>query len=945
MKISAKILLALLLLACALLASCGKKECEHEYTEKVVAPTCVADGYTEHTCTKCGDVYKDVPTQKVTHPYKSVVVSPTCTAEGYTEHTCTVCGDSYKDTSVAKLPHTYKDEVVSPTCSAEGYTEHTCTVCGDSYKDETTAMTAHRFNGAPCTYCGMEEITENITPNTEWYSTDKLQFAITTAEELAGLAALVNAGTDFTNQVIYLEADVDLGYAEWIPIGNAENAFKGSFNGNGNTISSLKINAASSYVGLFGNVSGTILDFLVSDATVYVKDAYENVSVACGFSSSPITGVTVSGFLDAPKSVCVGGVVGKTKAQLTEVSSAVEIIGGEYVGGIAGKAEVVSAVFKNASNEGTVNGGAYTGGIVGYVTASNTVQTDLLSNTGKVKGAGQVGGIFGYANAKVGSIVYGANVSANIEGEYYVGGIVGRSDNVAVSHCSNDGSTVTATLYCTDGTSFYAYLGGYVGAGYSVDNCINNVDVNYTSRGAYVGGIAGYLINTATTCENHGDITGSDYIGGIVGMINTTSSLTVSNLKNFGNISGGYRLGGIIGSYSSTAATTLSKLENSGSVTSTSCRVAGIIGCHDNGTATVTAADLHNTGDIIGQTGETGGLFGYIMGSTSSLIKNSTSSASITGAFWVGGLCGYTATVTIRDCSNEGSTIIATSWHTDGGTDYVWLGGYAGQGYIITGCTNNSDINYEGTGVYVGGIVGYAINAVSDCTNNGSISSNSSYVGGIAGYLDTSTYYNLTYKNLVNSGNVSGKTNVGGIVGQLKQNVEYGNKTHNLDGSTTYYDVKTYFNNIKNSGNVVGNQNVGGILGNTALDNYFYYLDKACGSYHGGYNCCDVSDKRYGRSLLVATGLESTGEVSGESNVGEVFGYFQCDGDGGVKSTVTTYTVTGKITVNGEIKEGTYDIGSNTNLTLSGRVVYVPEVETPETETPEDGEVTENPAE
>ena len=40
------------------------------------------------------------------HSYTSTVVAPTCLASGYTEHLCAVCGDSYKDSEVAALGHT-----------------------------------------------------------------------------------------------------------------------------------------------------------------------------------------------------------------------------------------------------------------------------------------------------------------------------------------------------------------------------------------------------------------------------------------------------------------------------------------------------------------------------------------------------------------------------------------------------------------------------------------------------------------------------------------------------------------------------------------------------------------------------------------------------------------------------------------------------------------------
>ena len=899
MKTRGLSIFAISLLLCAVLSSCNlfKKECKHSYTEKVVAPTCVADGYTEHTCTKCGEVVTD--------------------------------------TVVQKLGHAYSDEIVAPDCFEEGYTKHTCSACGDSYNDTFVAKTKHRFNASSCPNCGMEEKTENITPDTEWYSADTIQFSITTPEQLAGLASLVNEGTDFTNQVIYLEADIDLGYYEWIPIGNADNAFKGTFNGNGHTIKGLKINAAYSYVGLFGNVSGSISELNVADASVYLKDAYENISIVCGYSSVTISDVTASGFIDAPKSACVGAVVGKTTAQVSKVSSSAEVNGAEYVGGIAGKAELVSAVLSGISNSGAVNGGAYIGGLVGYVTASNTVQTDMLSNTGDVKGTQQVGGIFGYINAKVGSAVYSANVSANIEGEYYVGGIVGKADNVAISHCNNDGSTVTATSYYSDGTNFYVWLGGYVGAGYSVDNCINNVDINYNSRGAYVGGIAGQLNNTVTNCENNADITGLNNVGGIVGTINTTVAMTVSKVKNTGNISGNAQIGGIAGHYISTAATTLSSLENSGRVIADSMHCGGIIGAFNGGSATVTVADNVNVGDVVCNDYCAGGLFGFIDASTASLIKHSSSAASVIGKYRVGGLVGHTGTVTIQECSNEGSVVTATEWKTEGSTDYAWLGGYAGHGYKVIGCTNNSDINYEGTGIFVGGIVGYAVDLIQNCTNNGDVTSKSSYVGGIAGYALAKG--DITYNNLINAGDITATSYVGGIFGGLVQNETNLGSKHDIENHVRYFTIT--FKNNGNAGKVSAEGNkVGGLVGHCSLNNGFSGSLYCC--YR--YSKCAVA----GGSIMRANDVSNTGEVSGAGETGELFGYFWCDHNA-YKSPLVTYKVLGHIILNGEKKEGNYDVGVGLDeISLSGREVYVPEVETPETpETPEGGESTENSAE
>ena len=54
------ILATAMVISCIGLVSCSiEEECQHDYTESVVAATCTTGGYTEHKCSKCGDTYKD----------------------------------------------------------------------------------------------------------------------------------------------------------------------------------------------------------------------------------------------------------------------------------------------------------------------------------------------------------------------------------------------------------------------------------------------------------------------------------------------------------------------------------------------------------------------------------------------------------------------------------------------------------------------------------------------------------------------------------------------------------------------------------------------------------------------------------------------------------------------------------------------------------------------
>ena len=111
--------------------------------------------------------------------------------------------------------------------------------------------------------------------DTSWYDDSQTSFTISNAAELAGLAELVNSGTNFSGKTINLGADIDLLNLEWIPIGTKENPFRGKFNGADKEISNLKIDAPeATNVGLFGYVTGGSLSNLkLKDVEINAKEA------------------------------------------------------------------------------------------------------------------------------------------------------------------------------------------------------------------------------------------------------------------------------------------------------------------------------------------------------------------------------------------------------------------------------------------------------------------------------------------------------------------------------------------------------------------------------------------------------------------------------------------------------------------------------------------------
>ena len=71
------------------------------------APTCTETGWEEYdTCSRC-DYTTKVEIPAAGHDYTEKVVKPTCGKGGYTLHTCKKCNDSYKDHQTKTLLHWY----------------------------------------------------------------------------------------------------------------------------------------------------------------------------------------------------------------------------------------------------------------------------------------------------------------------------------------------------------------------------------------------------------------------------------------------------------------------------------------------------------------------------------------------------------------------------------------------------------------------------------------------------------------------------------------------------------------------------------------------------------------------------------------------------------------------------------------------------------------------
>ena len=146
--------------------------------------------------------------------------------------------------------------------------------------------------------------------------------------------------------------------ATWVPIGNRTTQYKGTFDGNGKTISNL-VNNGESYQGFVGHLGdGGVIQNLTLDATCSVKGG--------GYGSDYL-----------------GGICGRQSGgTIQNCANYAEVSGIDLVGGICGYQEGNSTIkfCYNASVD--IYGGGATGGICGSQNGNSTIE--FCYNSGKV---------------------------------------------------------------------------------------------------------------------------------------------------------------------------------------------------------------------------------------------------------------------------------------------------------------------------------------------------------------------------------------------------------------------------------------------------------------------------------------------------------------------------------------------------------------------------------
>ena len=519
----------------------------------------------------------------------------------------------------------------------------------------------------------------NGTADTSWYNSSQNEFTITTAEQLAGFAQLVNGEyynmhgititlgnnimlndtTDWQNWATTAPAN------SWTPIGNYNNPFYGKFDGAGYVIGGVYINNSNNYQGLFGYVSdgtirnlGVVASYVKGNSSVGGLAGYneENSSVSNCYATGNVTGNN-----------SVGGLTGNNNNNNTgnnnnygtiNCYATGNVTGNSSVGGLVGRSTNASSV-SNCYATGNVTGNSSVGGLAGSVGYNNITNCYYDSQT---SGQNDQGKGIGLTTTEMKSQTFVNKLNSWIITDNNLSGWVYRAGNYPTFSNARPSGNIADYFADGDGTQSRPYI---IQTPEQLELFSVFVDGGKTFEGEYIKLGANIMLNDTTDWQSWETIAPAN------------SWTPIGNYYNpfYGTFDGaGYVIGGVY-------------INNSNDY-------QGLFGAN-KGT-------IRNLGVVasyvktIQSNSYAGGLAGHNDGS----IKNCYATGNVSGNRYVGGLVGDNFYGTITNCYATGNV--------SGNT----VGGLTGGNYgTIKNCYATGNVS----GDIVGGLTGYKWGSIINC--------------------------------------------------------------------------------------------------------------------------------------------------------------------------------------------------------------------------------------
>lgn len=280
-----------------------------------------------------------------------------------------------------------------------------------------------------------DEATGNYTDGVTTLELKDGAYEIGSLDQLKLFRDAVNEGYNFKGETVKLTASINLNNEEWTPIGKSGATFQGTFDGQGNTVSNLKITRATSNfaencgIGFFGytNAPATITDLTINNVDI-TGSLYIGAVVGYGYTGKEISNCRVTGLIEIEGWWYIGGiggngyvskvsdcsVVGKEGSYIKAVSYGNEV--GSYVGGIWGfRGEGGQSITDSSVSNIAISGTDRVGGICGNAHYGNTIEgcTIQESSISTTNNIGNVGLIAGSNEGNEKSLVFLLNNSAD----------------------------------------------------------------------------------------------------------------------------------------------------------------------------------------------------------------------------------------------------------------------------------------------------------------------------------------------------------------------------------------------------------------------------------------------------------------------------------------------------------------------------------------------------
>lgn len=292
-------------------------------------------------------------------------------------------------------------------------------------------------------------------------------YQIKTEADLIELRVQVNEnGLTYAKEWFQLVNSISL-TDEWTPIGNSDVVFMGNLDGNGLTISNLKITAGGTYTGLFGCAAlGTFRNLNLTDVDI------TGTGLDCG---------------------SVVGYVPKGSINLMDITAAVNVKGKNRTGGLVGRGYVIA---ERCTVSGSVSGDGMVGGLVAgssggdaYGTFIDCVNRADVSSTATY--SGRAAGIQACStsnplNSFTGCINSGTIIASGADS--HAAGIANGAHKI--ENCQNSGAISAVSHACG------------IGNGVNIEKCSNTGFVN----GGVAAGIATGYVLRISFCSNTGAI-------------------------------------------------------------------------------------------------------------------------------------------------------------------------------------------------------------------------------------------------------------------------------------------------------------------------------------------------------------------------------------------------------------------------------------------------------